>query len=281
MGRKQTGMSRIWRLAAPVAVAGGLIAAGVAPAAQASPATVGVTISATSPHYPGNVHGKVLGFALVTYKGGKASNTAVISGTVTGALANDTATLLAEPFGAKTFKPAAPPVTLTGAASQPYSFSVKPSLATHYEVQVKTGTTVDKTSVQQTVYVTAGEAENHFTEKCRGLSCTITYRLYVSLAHSAYATEAGKHVYLYDSFFFGKLPTTFFLVPKATASKARKVNAGAFYNLITFHVKFRSPSQKWLPASCSKDTESRDGLGLPGHHGCGEKRFSAKTVYLG
>ena len=139
-------MSRIWRLAAPVAVAGGLIAAGVAPAAQASPATVGVTISATSPHYPGNVHGKVLGFALVVYKGGKATNTAVISGNVSGAAVNDTATLLAKPFGAKSSTKAAPPMTLSGVASQPYSFSVKPSLATHYEVQVKTGTTVDKTS---------------------------------------------------------------------------------------------------------------------------------------
>ena len=112
-----------------------------------------------------------------------------------------------------------------------------------------------------------------------GLS-TFTYRLYVSLARSAYATEVGKHVYLYDAFFL-KQPTTFTLVPKATASKARKVNAGEFYNLITFHVKFRSRSQSWVPASCSKDTESRDGLGLPGHHGWGEKRFSAKTVYLG
>ncbi len=66
----------------------------------------------------------------------------MISGNVTGAVLNDTATLLAEPFGAKTFTPAATPITLTGAASQPYSFNVKPSLATHYEVQVKTGATV-------------------------------------------------------------------------------------------------------------------------------------------
>ncbi len=274
-------MSRIWRLAAPVAVAGGLIAAGVAPAAQASPATYGVTISATSPHYPGASHGKVLGFALVIYKATKGSaNTAVISGTVTGALSGDVATLYAEPFGAHSFASTGMTVTLTG-PSQAYSFPVKPSLATKYEVKVTTLAIVDATSAVQTVYVTAGEAEKHFTEKCRGLSCTFTYRLYVSLAHSAYATESGKHVYLYDALFFGKQPTTFSLVPKATASKAHKVNAGEFYNLITFHVKFRNRSQFWAPASCSKDTESRDGLGLPGHHGCGEKRFSAKTVYLG
>jgi hypothetical protein len=280
-------MSRIWRLAAPVAVAGGLIAAGVAPAAQARPAAYGITISATSPHYPGAVHGKVLGkFALVIYKPFKPvkpiTSTAVISGNVTGASSGDTATLLAKPFGATKFAPTGTPAALSGAASQPYAFSVRPSLATAYEVQVSTGKTVDKTSAVQTVYVTAGEIPKRFHAKCgSGLRCILTYRLYVNLPSSAYKTEAAKHVYLYEALFFGKHPTTFSLTPSATASKAHKVNAGEFYNLITFHVKFRSPTQNWDPASCSKDTESRDGLGLPGHHGCGEKRFSAKTVYLG
>jgi hypothetical protein len=277
-------MSRIWRLAAPVAVAGGLIAAGVAPAAQAaSPAAYGITISATSPHYPGAVHGKVLGFALVIYKHAKGNaNTAVIAGNVTGAAPGDTATLLAEPFGRSSFTAAAPPFPLSGAASQAYTFKVKPSLATKYKVEVMTGAKPQITSPAQTVYVTADEAIKNLHAKCGlTLRCTITYRLYVSLASSAYKTEAGKHVYLYQALFFGKQPTTFSLVPKATASKARKVNAGEFFNLVTFHVKFRNRSQNWLPASCSKDTESRDGLGLPGHHGCGVKRFSAKTVYLG
>ena len=275
-------MSRIRRLAAPVAVAAGLIAAGVAPAAQASPAAYGVTISATSPHYPGASHGKVLGYALVIYKATKGSlNTAVISGNVTGAISGDIATLFAEPFGAKSFTSAGTTVTLNGAPSQAYSFNVKPSLATNYEVKVTTGTTLDATSPVQTVYVSPAGAENHFHEKCSGLNCTFTYRLYVALPRSAYRTEVGKHIYLYQALFFGRQATTYALAPKATASKARKVNAGEFYSLITFHVKFRNLSQHWLPASCSKDTESRDGLGLPGKHGCGEKRFSAKTVYLG
>jgi hypothetical protein len=275
-------MSRIWRLAAPVAVAGGLIAAGVAPAAQASPAAYGVTISATSPHYPGAVHGKVVGYALVVYKTPtKNLNTAVISGNVTGASSGDTATLFAEPFGAKTFTATGTRVSLTGAASQAYAFNVQPSLATHYKVEVMTGTTVDAQSAVETVYVSAAGAENHLTEKCRGLSCTFTYRLYVGLPSSAYRTEVGKHIYLYQALFFGKNPTAYSLVPSATAAKAKKVNAGEFYSLITFHVKFRNHSQKWAPASCTKDTESRDGLGLPGKHGCGAKRFSAKTVYLG
>jgi hypothetical protein len=275
-------MSRFWRLAAPVAVAGGLIAAGVAPAAQASPATVGVTISATSPHYPGNVHGKVDGFALTIYKTSfRHYNTALISGTVTGALAKDTATLLAEPFGAKTFKPAAPPVTLSGAPSEPVSFNVVPSLATKYEVKVTTGTTIDATSLAQTVYVTEGLNATHSRKKCTRTVCTFTYRLFELMPRSAYNTEVKKHVYLYERVGYPKLPTFFSLSTSAKASKALKINAGEFERVLTFFIKLRRGGANWETSSCTKDTESRDGLGLPGHHGCGASRFSAKTVYLG
>ena len=276
-------MSRIWRLAAPVAVAGGLIAAGIAPAAQASPATYGVTISATSPHYPGASHGKVLGYALVVYKGGKGTNTAVISGTVTGAAPSDTATLLAEPFGAKSFTKAAPPLTLSGAASQSYSFNVKPSLATHYEVQVATGTTVHITSVQQTVYVTESGNVTKPHQKCNraGTSCTFTSKFFEVLPRSGYNTEAKKHLYVYALVIYRTLPKFLNLVPSATASKARKINAGEFERSITFHLTFRNRNWHLLPLTCSKDSETRDGLGLPGSHGCGAKRLSIKIVYAG
>ena len=101
-------MSRVWRWIAPVAVAGGLAAGLIAvPAAEASPgANSIITINATSPNYPGlkaKDHGKVDGFALVIYHAGTAA-TAVISGTVTTTATNDTATLMAEPFGKKKYK---------------------------------------------------------------------------------------------------------------------------------------------------------------------------------
>ncbi len=254
------------------------------PAQAASPATYGVTISATSPNYPGAVHGKVLGFALVIYKDTKENaNTATVSGNVTGASSGDTATLLAKPFGAASFKPApVQPVTLTGAPSQSLAFGVQPSVATTYEIQVTTGATVDATSAHQTVYVTETGGINHLKEKCHGLKCTITYRLYEILPSSGRITESKKHIYLYQMFFTGTTPAkSFTLATSATASKAVKINAGEFENVITFHVKFRNRTQHWLPASCTKDSENLDGLGLPGRHGCGAKRFSSKAVYLG
>ena len=266
---------------APVAVAGGVIAAGVMPAQAASAATYGVTISATSPNYPGAVHGKVDGYALVIYKTSfKHWNTGVITGDVTGATSGDMATLLAEPFGAKSFTPAATPITLTGTASQPYSFSVQPSLATTYEVQVTTGATVDATSAQSTVYVSAGGSTNHSRKHCSRTSCTYSYRLYQTMPSSAYNTEVKKHLYMYLLVGHPNFPKYFSLSTSARASKARKINAGEYEQVLTFHVKLRGRTQ-WIAASCTRDSESRDGLGLPGKHGCGNKRFSITTAYLG
>ena len=66
---RKTG-SRILRPFAIVAAVASTLAAGTIPAlAQAaSPGAYSVTISAASPHYPGAVHGKVDGYALVAYR---------------------------------------------------------------------------------------------------------------------------------------------------------------------------------------------------------------------
>src|SRR5262245_2012721 len=127
-------MSRIWRWITPVAVAGGL-AVGVPaiPAATASTAAVSISINATSPHYPGlkaKDHGKVDGHAIVIYKATKKHrNTGVVSGVVTTtSAATDTATLLAEPFGAKTYHKVATQALTSVSGGGSYSFNVTPSL---------------------------------------------------------------------------------------------------------------------------------------------------------
>ncbi len=273
-------MSRIWRIIAPVAIAGGLITAGVMPA-QATSAAVSVTINATSPHYAGAKNGKVDGFALVVYKTTfKHLDTALISSTVDGAMLNDTATLMAKPFGATAFTSTGQSVSLTGASSQLISFPVKPSLATAYEVQVTTASVIDATSSAATVYVTAGGFTNHLRKHCSGLRCKFTFREFTVLPSSAYRIEAGKHVYVYD-IIFPPVPSFFTLSRSGTASTARKINAGEFEKVITVHITFRNSRQRWFIVTCTKDTESRDGMGLPGHHGCGAKRFSIKAIYLG
>ncbi len=38
---------------------------------------------------------------------------------------------------------------------------------------------------------------------------------------------------------------------------------------------------QWKLNYCTRDSESLDGLGLPGHHGCGDATVSASAPYLG
>lgn len=279
-------MPKVWRWIAPIAVAGGLIAAGTVPAGAASTA-YGVTINATS-HYPSAVKGKVYGDALVIYRVRHDHwNAATISGQVTGAASGDVATLLAEPFGGSSFAPAGTPVTLTGGSSQSYSFTVTPSLATQYEVQVSTGSTVDATSAAQTVYVTEGFGSQASDSKttCSHGHCKTSWKVYTLLPASAYKTEAPKRWYFYYAL-DPKLPRDFpryvRIVKTGHSTKARSIKGGYEVTLsFTFATRLKDPARDLIAEACTKDTERTDGLGLPQHHGCGGKRLSTSARYVG
>jgi len=281
-------MSKLARWIAPAALAGGLVAGLMAvPAAQARSAA-SITINATSPHYAGNVNGEVDGHALVVYKAAKKANAATISGNVTPSAtgASDTAQLMAEPFGTTKYKAVGSPVTLTPGSNgvAPYSFTVKPSLATHYKVKVAgTDTAVSNAA---TVYVTTGAKvpKKYVHVKCNTsvTRCVISLREYTLLPASAYRTESGKHVYLYMAIGDPTLPKNYTLSNSATASKAKRVNRGEFWRTLTWTIRGHFNANTVPdPNACTKDTESKDGMGLPGHHGCGNKRVPTSAIYLG
>jgi|SRR5215469_13664203 len=274
-------MKNIWRITVPVAMVGGLLAAGAAPAVAATPAAYTVTINATSPHYPTAVRGKVDGFALVVYKAGNGLNTGKISGKITGAVANDVVTLLAKPFGATSFAPIGTPIPLpTPLATQPYSFNVHPSVATKYEVQVSTGTTVDQTSASATVYVVAGGRLTRARTSCTNGHCTSKLRGFILVPTAlAYRTESPKHWFLYLT--LRSAPRFIPLSRASTASRARKVTPREFAVRFTFRFNSSNPHPFPIEFGCIKDTEAKDGLGLPGHHGCGAPRISVRARYIG
>jgi hypothetical protein len=277
-------MSKIWRWIAPIAVAGGLVAtSGALPAEAASSAAYGITISATSPHYPGATKGKVDGYALVIYKTTYHNwDAAVVSGDVTGAASGDVVSLLDEPFGTKTFKPTGAQQTLTGTSPESYSFTVKPTVATKYEAEVTTGSTLDATSGTQTVYVTEGGTSAHSRKVCSSTRCVYSYDVYETLPASAYKIESAKPLYLYQAVTYTKaLPKYFYRTKTGRASKAKRIHAGEFEIAFTFYIPLRHGEATWSTSFCTKDTESRDGVGLPGRHGCGNKRFPLTAVYLG
>jgi hypothetical protein len=279
-------MPRTGRRTAAFVVAGGLIGAaavagGVLAAAAATANTgrtpVSISIAATSPHYPGAVHGKVYGYALTVYKLRSGSlDTAIISGKVTGLALPDLVRLLAEPFGARTFRLTGAIRRLSGTPAS-YRFYVVPSVATRYEVQVGT-----VTSARVTVYVTESGFVFSQAKSCSSHGCTYTNKMREQVPVSAYSTETGKHWYLYQAVGYPALPRFFSLSESATAARLRRVSAGEFEIIFTWHVKVSAKHQtRWLTTFCTKDTELLDGLGLPGQHSCGVRIIPVSAIYLG
>jgi hypothetical protein len=264
-------MSRFWRVIAPVVAASGLVVAGAIPAALASPTADTITINSQSalPH--------VSGHTLVVFQV-KGLRIATISGTVTGAATTDVATLWSKPFHKNAFAKTSSTVTLTTGA---YSFSVQPSQATAYEVQVTTGATVDVTSTPVTVYVATGGRFGGQHQSCTRTSCTFSYRSFEYVPAAAYQTEVHKKIYLYLAVGYPKLPGKFTLDTAARASAPKKINPTEFRVTFTWHITLRHGSAQWVTLACTKDTESRDGMGLPGRHGCGDRTISRSAHYVG
>jgi hypothetical protein len=264
-------------VAAALASAG----AGTAAASAARPAAaVSITMTTKS------ALGKVTGDTLVLFRGGTDAN-ATVSGTVTGAAKGDTARLLAKPFGATKYAPVGQPVKLGAAAAAPYSFRVTPLLATSYEVQVATaaGKKVD-TSAPGMVYV-AGTGAVTGSRYCRRPVCHIKLHLWLKVPGTAYATESAKHVYLYSRLRLAAkhvpaAPKVLELNRKATASRPDKLHAYEFKITVRFTFDIGAHSAyRWRVNFCTRDSESTDGLGLPGRHGCGDKWIKADPAYLG
>jgi hypothetical protein len=270
---------RRWR--APAVLAAALVAGlAAAPAASAGTAVATITINATSPHYPGlqaKDHGLVDGYAIVIFRAKSKENSATVSGTVTTTATNDIATLLAEPFGATSFSAAGTPIALTpadGVAS--YSFNVTPSVATQYEVQVSGADTI--TSSPVTVYFATGGRVASRHVHCGRSRCTYSARFFVFIPAPAYKTESRKHLYVYLAAGRSRLPKDYALDKAAKVSKPKKINSGEWEQ--TESLSFPA-GDFWYTVGCWKDTESKDGVGLPGHHSCGDKHVSRNLIYLG
>jgi hypothetical protein len=274
-----TGMRR----ATILALAGGAaIAAQLTVVTPAQAATPTITIAATSEVSP------VTGYILVYY-GNSAYDTARIHGTITGATAGELATLYAQPFPYE--KPAAPvdSTTLGAAGAGAYSFTVKPTLATRYEVKLFAGgsvTTPLATSPTQNVYVSAGGYDT--SRVVCVVACNLTIHAFWILPSSVLRFEMSKHVYVYFGVSFGppsatKPPEWLYLnAGHSRVTRTQRISADEFETTVTFSYSVRDDSSglpEWLV--CDKDTVAKDGMGLPGHHGCGSSRVRRTVAYLG
>jgi hypothetical protein len=270
-------LSRLRRAIAVASLIAGALALGQLPAVATAASGPAVTISAKSAN-------KVIkGDVLVVYLGGSFA-TATISGTVTGGATGDTATLQAKPFSGTAAPVASVPVT---SASQAYSFTVKPGVATTYTVQLAVGTATPlATSPAQVVYV-VNSGKSSGAKTCARPVCHETLRIVEYVPPSALKTEMAKRVYAYFGLNLGSSkvppsPTSVTLsAGHASVSKPKELAAGKFTFNISYSFTIGSHSYYWRWVSCTKDNEAADGLGLPGTHSCGDKRLKLTFNYLG
>lgn len=271
--------------------------------AVAASSPVAVTIGTTSAFKP------VSGDTFVRFLGPNITPDAVISGTVAGIPAATTAavTLLSKPFGASAFS-AGRPVTLTlagGAGSS--SFSVAPAVATTYEVQVTetaaaspspspsssaptigSGPVLVATSAARTVYVIADRAITGSVACARPARpvCHVNVSYTFRVPVSAIKAEMAKHLFLYSRVLLSRAgeppaPKLLVLNTAATRGKVRKLTIRKFAFPAHYSVRVGSESFHYLISGCLQDTESKDGIGLPGRHGCGAKAVTVPGGYLG
>ena len=227
----------------------------------------------------------------VMYGDGGAAQ-AQVYGEVEGARRGYVARLYAQPFPF-TAKPAAvASVTLHPAHKlAPYAFKVTPALATRYYVSVFASRKSKRllgSSPTAAVYVAT--TMTHTTARaCSRPTCHETFTLKVRVPPSALGTELAKRWYTYFGLTLSKSAT----LPKGPAmlqlgagtpkiGTPRRVSADEYAVTVTFSFPIgKKGANTWFWAACAPDSETADGIGLPGAHGCGAKAIPAVHSYLG
>ncbi|MGN6681432.1 MAG: hypothetical protein ACTHKL_27005 [Streptosporangiaceae bacterium] len=268
------------RIAAASLIAGG-VATPQLPALATAPATATITIAAKS-ELP-----KITGDVLVIWRN-HALHMATIHGRLTDGTEGDELALYAQQFP---FHKA--PVLLqsvsTSRANTPYSFDVFPMLATRYQVKFVDSVTGKPVaaSPKVTVYAAAGPRASGGSP-CRRRVCHQTWHLHVFVPPSTLRTEMPKRWFIY----FGLALSRSHVPPppkilKLSAgnpqvSRPRKINGQEYAVTIKFSFRIGKDRYFYSFFPCQRDAEAKDGLNLPGHHGCGTLHtIGNKRRYLG
>jgi hypothetical protein len=274
-------MSKLGRGISSVVLVAGALAAGLLPASAAIAAGPTITITATSAIKP------VTGDVFVVFQGGGNAK-ATIKGVVTGAAKGDVARLYSQQFPFKTAPVRAGLVTLS-AATQSYSFTVTPTLATSYRVELFASATATKPlamSFTRAVYVVTGGTIKGGA-LCGRPVCHEQFVIDLFMPASALTYEMSQHVYPYFGLTLGSKnvpppPKVLSLGGgKASATKWKRISAGGLETKISYLFTVGNHAYNFLWAACTKDAVTKDGLGLPGSHSCGAKQVSSNVVYLG
>jgi serine/threonine protein kinase len=132
---------------------------------------------------------------------------------------------------------------------------------------------------------TTGTSGN--TQTCSRPVCHQTFHMHVLVPAAALKSEISKQWYPYSGLNLAPAkepasPTVLLLgAGDPHVTKSQQVSADESDVSITFSFRIGTDAYSWNWNICSTGTEAEDGIGLPGHHGCGSERVLASASYLG
>jgi Protein kinase domain len=253
------------------------------PVAAPVPVTVPISAKSARPAVDGYVY---------VYYGDSKQASAEISGDVSKPADGEVVRLYAQQFPfTQPAAPAGESLVQPASATAAYQFQVTPSLATRYHVELfrsSTATAPLATSPVTTVYV-ALSGPTSTAPDCpqNQATCHVTVQLATYAPPAALATEMAKPVSVYFAIAEAaskppadpKLLTLGAGGGRVTAK--RRLSANEYSLTVMFTFAPGNGYYNWQALTCSKDTEAADGIGLPGHHGCGDKHVPLQYNYLG
>jgi hypothetical protein len=280
------------RAGAILAAAAGMVMSVAMPAwsatvpssAAASPAAAPtVSIHATS-NFPA-----VTGDVYVSYLNG-GDGQAVITGSVTNARAGEVIRLYAQAFPFNKRGTRVQQQQLISNGTNPYTFEVKPRIASRFTVRLfrrRNSARPLAVSGTRAVYVVDGGHTDR-PQRCSRPTCRQHIKVTIEVPANAVRTEEAKPWFVYIGLHVGrrggptpKAPKWMRLDTQATASAPVNLSHNSYEVTLSFSFQIGNNPYSWRWTACTKDTESQDGTGLPGHHRCGASKVRSSISYLG
>lgn len=237
-------------------------------------------------------YGEVAGYLIAGYGSGPYS-TARFGGSVGGLAAGDKSDIVklyAQPFPFRERARVVATSARLGAAKR-YSFAQIPTVLTRYQARLFASAAADRplaASPVRAVYVVAGGSVTGI-RKCSRPMCRQAVTLTIYVPPSALLTEMAKQVYPYFAVSTGAAgaagvspPAVLYLDGgKAQMNRPVRLAADSYKVTVGFTFDIGTRAYSWNWAACAPDAIGKDGLGLPGSHGCGARSVSVNTPYLG
>jgi hypothetical protein len=219
----------------------------------------------------------------------KGYDQAKLQGVVTGAPAGSAVELFSSTFPIKAPNTRVASAELVPSAGKAiYSFTESPQLATRYLVELVLpgpNAKVLARSAPSVVYVAAGSRFDGTYTTCGRPVCHETLSITFIFPPSIAARESAKRWYIYLGLSLAPSkepppPKIEYLHANLSASSS-EIGPTSYKKTLRLSFTIGNEAYRWNWTICDRDTESADGFGLPGYHGCGASSVEASGGYLG